>query len=109
MLRAIAIRVWPTPSVVLNCSVQRLGAIGNIVSEPARVENYRLLNRSGRLMRFAEMSVFAERGFQSSVDFRGDVRLQAYALGKVIVRMVRRCRPLFVEFAVKLVSAWRKR
>src|ERR1700758_4749474 len=60
-------------------------------------------------MRFPQMAVFTERGLQPSVHFHGDIGLQSDTLGKVVVGMVcRRC-PLFVEFAVKLVAAWRKR
>ena len=51
VLRGVAVRVWTDPSVVLNGGVQRLGAIGNVVSEPARVENYRMFDRKSGLMR----------------------------------------------------------
>src|SRR5580692_7809922 len=56
-----------------------------------------------------QLPVLAKRSLQSTIDFHGDVGLEPDAFGKVIVRMVRSCGPLFVEFPIKLVApAWQR-
>ena len=109
VLGSVAVRVWSDPSVVVDCGVQRLGAVGNVVSEPARVESDRMFDRKSGLMRGTPMPVLTKSRLQPAVNFQGDVWLQSHAFGKVVVGMVRRRGALFVELAVKLVAAWRKR
>src|ERR1700724_3787349 len=46
----VALRVRTNPAVVLNGSVQRLGAVGDIMTKPACVKNDRLLNGEGWLV-----------------------------------------------------------
>src|ERR1039458_5326929 len=79
------------------------------MSQPSSIEDDCALHRLRWLMRRHPLPIFAERSFQASVHFHGDVRLQTDALRKIVVRMVGGRRALLVELAIELVAALRQR
>ena len=60
--------------------MQRLRTVGNVMAEPAGVEDDRVLHGVCSLMLGHALPVFTERGLQSPVDFHGVEGLQADAL-----------------------------
>src|ERR1700724_1901867 len=56
-----------------------------------------------------QLPILAKRSLQSAINFHGDVGLQPDAFGKVIVRMVRSCGTLLVEFPIELIPPARQR
>ena len=89
MLSGISVGIRANPAVVLDRSVQRLRTVGNVMTEPAGIKDDRLLHRLRRLVRRQPLPVFSECGLQSAINFHRNVRLQANALGQVVVGMLR--------------------
>src|SRR5579862_3356521 len=89
--------------------MQRLSAVGDIMAEPASVENDRLLHRLRRLMLCQALPVFTERSLQAAIDLHRDVGLESDVFGQVVVGTVSSCGALLVEFAVELVASAGKR
>src|SRR3984885_2051007 len=109
VLRRISVRIRPHPAVVLNGCVQGLRSISHVVSQPARIENNRLLHRCRRLMRRPPLPIFPERSLQAAIHFHRDIRLQPDAFRKVVVGMVRGRGSLLVQLAIELIQPRRQR
>src|ERR1700739_2560112 len=58
MLSSVFIGVGGGASVVLEGGGQRWRSVGDVVAEPSRIKDDRLLYRGGRLMRGAQLAVF---------------------------------------------------
>jgi hypothetical protein len=81
----VALGIVSDPTVVVNCGMQRISCIGNVVAQPAGIEDDILLDRNSRIVLPFEVAVLAEGGFQAAVDLPDDVRLQPDSLGQVFL------------------------
>ena len=83
----VRLRVRANPSVVMNRRVQRIGAVADIMSEPARIENGIRFGIGGVAMFLQRITVFAEGDDQPLVHLNRRVRLQADSFRQQIVGM----------------------
>src|ERR1700677_4657363 len=109
VLRGVPVWVRSDPAVVMDGRMERLRSIPDIMTEPTGVEDDGLLYGMGRLMCGLPLPVLAERSFQPAIHFHSDVGLQSHTLGKIVVRILCSGCALFIELAIELIAAGRKR
>src|ERR1700693_4081382 len=82
----VAIRVGADPAVVLDGRVRRLRGIPDVVSEPPRVEDRRLLYWGGVLVGGRELAILAQCSLQALPHLNGFPWLQSHPLRSLACR-----------------------
>ena len=106
--RGVAVGIRSDPAVVLHRSVQRIGTIADVVSQPSRVENGVALGELGIPVFEQRMPIFAKGNHQPLVNFHRDVWLQAHLFRQQVVWLARRLLALGIQGAIKAVAVGRK-